>query len=302
MSVTSRQESPVIFEAAGEDLFGIFTRPLVSNGTAVLALWGAGGFPTFGKNQVRIRLARQLAENGFHVLRADYRGVGESGGESRDVDLSKPWIDDALGAVRWLESQGFERIAIVGNCFGSRTGLAAASSIPGLVGLALVAAPVSEADHREAILGHSLSWYLKRARSMRTLRLLVSGGLAKRVRSVLKAKVRRSVRPSKAADAPASGTASEQYLQPLEGVLARRIPVLLLYGRGDDFYPEFERAMDGPLGRMLDGAGDLVTLRVVDDRIGGMASIEAQNTFLETVTAWLDRVAGSSDHDVARDG
>ncbi|MGH9187505.1 MAG: alpha/beta hydrolase [Acidimicrobiales bacterium] len=282
--MAGRQEIPIFFDAAGEELFGIFTEPVgQANGTAVLSLWGAGGFPSVGKNQTRIRLAQGLAQHGFHVLRIDYRGIGESGGEPREVDFSQPWVDDAIGAVQWLTGRGFERILIAGLCFGARTALAAADRIPGLAGLALVAPPVGDTHHVEAILDNSLKWYLRRAASPRALRRLFIGEQGARRRRTLRARLTRRSRPT--------AGASPRLLGELASVLAADVPVLMLYGREDDFYPAFEGARGGELGRLLEQVDDLATVQVVDHHLGGMSSLEAQQTFLDSVISWTTSVA-----------
>jgi alpha/beta superfamily hydrolase len=294
MTVTTQHEQPVFFDAAGEDLFGIFTRPDGdANGMAILALFGAGPFPTLGKNQVRIRLARQLAELGFHVLRLDYRGIGESGGEPREATLTDLWVDDALGAIRWLQANGFHRIVIVGVCFGARTALVVLDDIPGLEGMVLIAPPVGEANHRETILAHPWSWYLRRAMSPSSIRLMVgSHPTARRRRGTLIAKVRTSTARAQPADGQAKQAhASPQFLDPMAALLDRGVPVLVLYGRGDDFYLNFEASLDGRLGRMIADAGDAVTVHIVDESIAGLASVATQDLLLHEVTSWAGRLA-----------
>jgi pimeloyl-ACP methyl ester carboxylesterase len=297
MTITTHLEQPVFFDAKGEDLFGVFTRPDGEpNGVAVLTLFGAGPFPTLGKNQVRVRLARQLAELGYHVLRIDYRGIGESGGEPREPTLTELWVDDATGAVRWLRSEGFNRIVIVGVCFGARTAIAIQAEVPELAGMVLIAPPVGEANHRETILAHSLTWYLRRALSPSALRLVVgSHPAAQRRRGVLKARLRKGMPGGdQERAAPRQAHASPQFLEPMAELLDSGVPVLVLYGRGDDFYLNFERSLEGRLGRMIDAAGPAVTVRVVDDSIAGLASIETQQVLLDEVVGWARRIAQPS--------
>lgn len=60
---------------------------------------------------------RLLAESGYCVLLAEYRGYGENPGEPSEPGLNA----DARAALGWLEAQGFaaERIAVIGNSIGS---------------------------------------------------------------------------------------------------------------------------------------------------------------------------------------
>jgi alpha/beta superfamily hydrolase len=292
-------ESTPIFVATGtEDLLGMFTRPAgSSNGVAVLILAGGGSDPTFGKNQVRRRLALELAGRGFHVLRINYRGVAESGGTMREIDFENPWTEDAVASVRWLESQGFRQIAIIGQCFGGRTALAAAEKVAGLVGLALVAPPVRDVTHGEAILRRPLSWYLKQGASLRSPGRLVGSGAAQRRRKTIKAKLLRIFRD--AGKRPQVG-ASLVFLEALQGVLDARTPVLFLYGSSDDFYPDFDFVRAGPMARMIERSGDLVTMQVVDARFGGMHSVSTQEIFVSTLVSWIDALV-PADREVATD-
>ncbi len=284
-----RQDStPVFLPTSTEDIFAIFTRPASEpNGIAVLVLPGGGGEPTFGKNQVRRRLAGALAARGFHVLRIDYRGVAESGGAMRKVDFEDPWTEDALTAVRWLESQGFARIAIIGQCFGGRTALASADKVSGLMGLALVAPPIRDVTHGEAILRRPLSWYVKKAASPRSAARLVGGRGAQRRRNTIKARLQRVITPDRTAR-PA-GT-SAVFLDALQAVLRRRIPVLFLYGSSDEFYPDFDFVRAGPMARIMESSGDLVTMQLVDARFGGMQTVPTQDIFVSNLVSWLDAV------------
>ncbi len=283
----SHDSTPVFFPAGSGDLFGILTRATGSpNGIAVLILSGGGSDPTFGKNQVRRRLALELADRGFDVLRVNYRGVAESGGTLRELDLERPWAEDAIGAVRWLESQGFPRIAIIGQCFGARTALAAAAQVSGLVGLALIAPPVADGSHREAILERPLSWYLKRGAALRSRGHLVSWQSAKRVRTMGTAKLRRIITGSRRSPVP---QASPGFLATVRGALDAQIPLLFLYGNEDDFYPDFDRVRSGPMASMLERSGDLVDVRVVDARFGGMHDLPTQEILLASLVSWMDR-------------
>jgi pimeloyl-ACP methyl ester carboxylesterase len=294
MTVTTRNEEPVFFDAGGEDLFGILTRPEgEGNGVVVLTLFGAGPFPTLGKNQVRIRLARELAELGYHVFRLDYRGIGESGGEPREATLTDLWIEDALGAIRWLQANGFDRIIVVGVCFGARTALAVLDELPGLEAMIMIAPPVGETNHRETIVAHPWSWYLRRAMSPSAVRLMLSSHpTARRRRSTLMAKVKRSAgRANRAGGEPKQAHASPQFLQPMGELLDRGVPTLILYGRGDDFFLNFERSMEGRLGRMIQEAGDTVAVRIVDESISGLASVATQELLLGEVKGWVGRLA-----------
>ena len=291
MTVSSSHETPVTFPVDGAELVGIFTRPAgAANGLAVVSLWGGGGVPAFGKNQARTRLSRELAARGFHVLRFSYPGVAESGGTLRDA-FQKPAAEDAIGAVRWLTSQGFQHIILIGLCAGGRAALAAADRIDGLTGLALISSPVGEGGHRDAVLEQPVSWYVKRAASPRSLLLLASnGGKAKRRRKILRLKLRRMLLGSSGQRPPGAGP-GQVFLPQVRAVLDAGTRMLFLYGRADDFHAGFEQALHGPLGRMIAEKPELAAVQVVDERFDGLASVSAQEVFLRAVISWSSDVA-----------
>lgn len=92
-------------------------------------------YPT-GQEYMRIHrayrwLADRLADHGFHVLRFDYSGQGDSAGSFADVDLAR-WTDDGAAAIAELEAiGGCERIALIGTRLGAT--IAAANSVHQLV-------------------------------------------------------------------------------------------------------------------------------------------------------------------------
>lgn len=61
-------------------------------------------------------LAKKIAKNGFNVLRFDFRGHGESEGESVDMTIHGE-SEDIEAALVYLRSRGFSKFAIVAASF-----------------------------------------------------------------------------------------------------------------------------------------------------------------------------------------
>ena len=89
----------LFFGRTGRQLFGAYHAPtpgVAVRGAAVLCPpWGPEYLVT---HRILRRLAMRLNESGYHVLRFDYYGTGDSAGEREDGDLSS-WYDDATLAV-----------------------------------------------------------------------------------------------------------------------------------------------------------------------------------------------------------
>jgi pimeloyl-ACP methyl ester carboxylesterase len=171
-TVDSSHETTIWVESGGEQLFGIVTDP--APGTAgdvgVVLLTGGGWMPSTHRNRMYVDLARDLAALSCSTVRIDYRGVGESTGETGVFDFMQPHTGDALAAARALVQRGSRRIVLVGTCYGGRTALAAARHVPELVGLVLSGVPVI--DYGGA--SESITSHVRRGWSLQTLKNLPS--------------------------------------------------------------------------------------------------------------------------------
>ncbi len=113
---------------------------------AILLIGGSGptdrdetvaGIPVLGL------LASPLADAGYHVLRYDKRGVGQSGGRAESASLSD-FVEDVGAAVRFLRKRkdvDEDRIVLVGHSEGALVALQAASRDDDIAAVVLAAAP-----------------------------------------------------------------------------------------------------------------------------------------------------------------
>ena len=137
------QETPVFFEAGQETLSGIVGVPSRdSTGLGVIVLAGGWRGTSAGRNRVMVRLCRRLTASGFHTLRFDYAGMGESTGAQKR-SLADPSVEDLLAAVTWFQAHGPSHIVLVGFCYGGWTSLVGAPGIQRLDGMALLAVPIN---------------------------------------------------------------------------------------------------------------------------------------------------------------
>lgn len=60
------------------------------------------------------QLSMLFSKAGFHVLRFDYYGCGDSGGEDEDADINQ-WLEDVSTAIEEIkESSGLAKVSLVG--------------------------------------------------------------------------------------------------------------------------------------------------------------------------------------------
>jgi alpha-beta hydrolase superfamily lysophospholipase len=117
---------PFYFGPEAERLFGVYHEPTSmadrDEGVVIAAPYGRELMKT---HRALRQLAIRLARAGFHVLRFDYRGCGDSAGEAESCDLAD-WVEDLESAADELKDRtGVGRVAFVGLRLGGTLALLA---------------------------------------------------------------------------------------------------------------------------------------------------------------------------------
>lgn len=104
-------------------------------------LLNAGVVPHVGPHRLSVNLARRLARAGFHVLRFDLAGLGDS--RSRPTTPGEnPSVEDCRAAMDYLaRATGAERFVLGGLCSGADNSLRTALVDPRVVGAILLDPP-----------------------------------------------------------------------------------------------------------------------------------------------------------------
>lgn len=93
----------------------------------------APGFCSDKSSQGRFEVfARYLNEKGISALAIDFAGCGESDDDLLTIDKE---VEDLASAIRWVQSQGYQRIGLYGNSLGGRICLRSYS--PGITAIAM---------------------------------------------------------------------------------------------------------------------------------------------------------------------
>lgn len=293
---TARHEEPVYFRSGHHDLFGVLTRPVgEANGQAVVLI--KGGSPnlvSFQRNRLAVRIARRAAGLGYHVLRFDWHGVGESGGPTDFFRLDRPFGNDVVAAVKWLQAQGFKRVVLVGSCYGGRAALMAARKLRGIEGVILVSMSVAHDLIRLRVDKVAVSQYMKRGMSFKRLRKLFDGTMRRAYARVIRNKVHavfaRYWRRLRSPDPIDPTQVSEDVLGQLKHLLDHGVPVYFVYGTADPFYAHFLRVRNGAFGRFLAKYGGLVEVSAdIDGVVHDYTTVGVQDGTLEAVDQWLRR-------------
>jgi len=118
--------NPVWFGPSERPLFGWLHVP-----TDGRARTGVVVCPPFGQEYLKAhyalrRLARQLEDRGFLVLRFDYDGTGDSAGSGADPGRVEAWLSSVRAAIEYVRKEGVHETALVGMRIGATLAAVAA--------------------------------------------------------------------------------------------------------------------------------------------------------------------------------
>lgn len=108
--------NPIYFGQTEHQLYGVYHPAMATKTPRACGIVLC--YP-FGQEYMRAhrafrQIAVSLAKNGFHVLRFDYRGTGDSSGDLEDSTAAN-WLEDINTAVDELKSiTGLDRFSLIG--------------------------------------------------------------------------------------------------------------------------------------------------------------------------------------------
>ncbi|MEL6861521.1 MAG: alpha/beta fold hydrolase, partial [Pseudomonadota bacterium] len=97
------------------------------------------------KSLAASRVARGLAANGIGVLRFDFTGLGESGGDFSTAGFSSD-VSDLIDAAAWMKREGKPISLMIGHSLGGAATVVAAGQVEDVQAVVTIGAP-SDADH-----------------------------------------------------------------------------------------------------------------------------------------------------------
>jgi dienelactone hydrolase len=119
---------PLWIDPTGRGLFAWHHPPSGDVREAGIALCKPFGHEASSSHRAYRHLAQRLAEAGFHVLRLDYHGTGDSSGSDVDGDRVPAWLDSVRAGVEWLRAlPGVAKVVLFGARFGALIALEAAT-------------------------------------------------------------------------------------------------------------------------------------------------------------------------------
>lgn len=128
---------PFYFGDSTRPLFGVYHPPHGRTRRAGVVIC-----PPFGQEYLRAHrslreLAGRLSEGGFHALRFDYHGSGDSAGEAGEIRLDGCVADAMAAVVEVRELAASQRVALIGVRLGGTIGALCANELGGVDALVL---------------------------------------------------------------------------------------------------------------------------------------------------------------------
>ena len=121
------------FGSTERRLFGVYHPAQGGGGNRAVLLCYPWGFEYANAHRSMVRLANLLSQAGYHALRFDYYGTGDSAGEDRDADLEGAREDIATAISELRQLSGIDTVSIIGLRLGATLAVLATREMPSIV-------------------------------------------------------------------------------------------------------------------------------------------------------------------------
>lgn len=139
MTISASPRAVELSGLAGQRLAGLLDLP---EGEVRATALFAHCFTCSSRSHAAARISRALADQGVAVLRIDFTGLGESGGDFADTGFGTN-VEDLVAAASWLADELGPVNLLVGHSLGGAAVIAAAGQLPDVQAVAVIGAPAS---------------------------------------------------------------------------------------------------------------------------------------------------------------
>jgi len=304
-------ESTVSFKNGETELRGILHTPdRAPRGVGVILLC-PGYKHRVGQNRLYIQIARNLCIQGYHVLRFDFHGLGESEGGIGRCVFGEFWrfvqtggfVSDTLAAVGFVRQMTeVDKVILMGLCGGAITGLIAGAGEPCVDGLVLMNVPVmlesgsSDWFTEKMPPGFSdllVSGYIKRMVSFRSwLRLLSFKSDYRLMWKSMSSKIRRTLhrsQPRSHSSCRDDDRINPHFFKSFQSYCSSQRPLLLIFSGNDMYRWAFEADFEERFLQNGNTFGDSYSIFVVDGANHGFTRSEWLRALLEKTVDWVQQ-------------
>jgi hypothetical protein len=282
------KEEAALFGPA-RSLVGIVTEPPSGarhhSHPAVIVL-NSGIVHRVGPGRIYVKIARELAANGFVTLRFDFSGIGDSLARQDALPFKKSAIRETQDAMEYLKrTRGIDRFICLGGCSGAQVSLEAACCDSRVIGGLLINFQTADADDEvsqpDLLTRRAASYYWSRARGdgKSWYRFLTGKSDYRKLIRAIQYRVRRRLAPPKIVREASPLEAG------LQRLAQRSVQLAFLCSEGDPLLDDLRDA-GGPTLEQLCASGK-TTLEIIPRSDHTFSSRDDQRRLLEVV---LERV------------
>ena len=294
------RETPIRF-GPDEGLFGILTEPAETGrfsrdgGSTAILMLNVGTNHRVGPNRLYVRMARHWARAGYHTLRFDLAGMGDSraaAGYTTARLYSKDSVADVQAAIDALAAHGCERFVLLGLCSGAYAAFQTTLADPRVVAQVLLnprRLSFAKGDTLEGVMSESYKssrYYQRALLAPRTYLRLLRGevdamGIGKRMQALVTARLTRM--RDRVLGRPAS---DEDVLTNVKLLCRRGVESLFVVGAEDDGldYLEFHLGAGG-----RDVRSPRFHMELVSNSDHTFSRSQSQEELIDYVTEQLSR-------------
>jgi pimeloyl-ACP methyl ester carboxylesterase len=281
--------------------------PGAARGICVLLL-SPGIKGRVGPHRLYIKLATALTRLGFHVLRFDFSGLGDSEGSLEQLQLADVYnsilcgryVDETITAMNFLQGEfGLCRFVGSGLCGGSITALLTAEQdgrIECLLGIALPTALEGGRENWGRILTQYevsvlRSQYFRKLASPRSWLRLISG---KSSYHAIWAGIRQwfekqgaGTKPPSPGAAPAMASTNPRFATAFMSMLKSSRPMMLIFSQADRLRYEFGENFETPNAELIAPLRDGYEVHVIPHANHVMSDPQWVEELVAVSTRWL---------------
>jgi len=290
-------------------LHGMLHEPESSRARGVCVLLLSPGIKgRVGPHGLYLKLAGPLVAAGFHVLRFDYYGLGDSAGELSDKVMADMYnsiqggryVDDTIAAMDWISANcGVSRFVGSGLCGGSISALLTAkrdARIHSLLGIGLPSTLEGGAENFDRFMSRGQleqegRSYLRKLLRPQAWRRFLSGQSGYKL--ILRA-VRQVLLPAQPTVNPAPVDAVRDNANPLFApaflaMLETKRPILLVFSSGDRHRFNFGEKFEERFAPAIQRTGHKYQLHQIEGANHVLSDRRWMDEMLQVTTRWLDQ-------------
>lgn len=292
------REEAALFGRA-RSLAGVVTDPPATahhHGNPAVILLNAGLVHRVGAGRLYVKIARELAANGFTTLRFDFSGIGDSMARHDTLPFAKSAILETQDAMEYLKrTRGIERFICMGGCSGALVSLQTAGVDPRVSGAVLINFQAADGDaddpeaHPDLRTRRSAHYYWTFALFDRKswARLFTGRSDYGKLIRAFRYRVQRWLAPAQKTPAAASPLEAD-----LQRLAQRRVQLAFLCSDGDPLLDDLREAGGEGL-RQLCSSGKVV-LEVIPRSDHTFSSLDDQNRLMMAVVERVKAIRNAS--------